>query len=106
MIYFIGCLVACAQCGLDNKQMVVNQDGHAANTSSNATIVKSTSAGESKVTLQFCIRRFFCHLSDGYHGTCYCCQLNGDRCFTRRSQCLDHCPICDPECPPSLGPKG
>ena len=23
MIFFIGCLVACAQCGLDNKQMVV-----------------------------------------------------------------------------------
>ncbi|XBI06041.1 hypothetical protein VPH35_134108 [Triticum aestivum] len=106
MIFFIGCLVVCAQCVLDNKHIVVNQDGHAANTSTNATNVNSTSVGESKITLQFCVRRYFCHFSDGLRFTCYCCQNNCAKCFKRRSECLDNCPTCNPECPPSSGPQG
>uniref|UniRef100_A0A8I6YAZ0 Uncharacterized protein n=1 Tax=Hordeum vulgare subsp. vulgare TaxID=112509 RepID=A0A8I6YAZ0_HORVV len=107
MIFFIGCLVVCAQCGLDNKQMVVNQDGHAANKSTNnATIVNSTSAGENKITLKFCIRFLICHRSDGHIGTCYCCQNNGVQCYTTQSECLDNCPTCNPKCPPSLGSEG
>uniref|UniRef100_A0A8I6YIN8 Uncharacterized protein n=1 Tax=Hordeum vulgare subsp. vulgare TaxID=112509 RepID=A0A8I6YIN8_HORVV len=120
MIFFIGCLIICVQCGLDNNQMVVNQDGHAANT----TIVNSNFVGENKILLKFCTRLLFCRLSDfffdkketsprplhqsmhGHFGTCYCCQNNVVQCYKRRSECQDNCPTCNPKCPPSSGSEG
>ncbi|KAF7106450.1 hypothetical protein CFC21_107179 [Triticum aestivum] len=106
MIFFIGFFVVCAQCVLDNKQTVVNQDGHAAKTSTNATIVNSTSAGESKITLIFCSRFFLCHFKDGHSGTCYCCHNKHGPCYRTRSECQDKCPTCNPKCPPSSGSRG
>ncbi|KAI4973776.1 hypothetical protein ZWY2020_041557 [Hordeum vulgare] len=103
MIFFIGCLIICVQCGLDNNQMVVNQDGHAANT----TIVNSNFVGENKILLKFCTRPRPLHQSmHGHFGTCYCCQNNVVQCYKRGSECLDNCPTCNPKCPPSSGSQG
>ncbi|VAI69801.1 unnamed protein product [Triticum turgidum subsp. durum] len=105
MIFVIGSLAVCAQCSLHNKQTGVNQDDYAANATTNATIVNSTSVGESKITVKFCIRHFLCQFPGGYHGTCYCCQ-NNRQCYKMRSQCLDNCPTCNPRCPPLSGSQG
>uniref|UniRef100_A0A8R7UHQ4 Embryo surrounding factor 1 brassicaceae domain-containing protein n=1 Tax=Triticum urartu TaxID=4572 RepID=A0A8R7UHQ4_TRIUA len=105
-IFFIGCLVVCVQCGLDANEMVVKQDGRVANTSTDAAVVNSTSVGDSKITVKFCIQNLGCHLSDGYRGTCYCCQKAEVECFRTRSECQDICPTCNPKCQPPPGSLG
>uniref|UniRef100_A0A8I6XLW8 Uncharacterized protein n=1 Tax=Hordeum vulgare subsp. vulgare TaxID=112509 RepID=A0A8I6XLW8_HORVV len=105
-IFFIGCLVVSAQCGLGANQRVVIRDDRAANTSTDTTAVNSTSVGDSMITVKFCIQFLRCHLSDGYRGTCYCCQKDEPQCFTTKSECQDNCPDCNPNCPPPSGSLG
>uniref|UniRef100_A0ACD5Y672 Uncharacterized protein n=1 Tax=Avena sativa TaxID=4498 RepID=A0ACD5Y672_AVESA len=98
-IFFIGYLVGRAQCGVEAQQMVIYRDGHA-NTSIDATMLKSASVEESKLHLKFCVRHFGCRLEGGYNGTCYCCVKQEEHCFETRDECNDYCPDCNPNCPP------
>ncbi|KAF7106454.1 hypothetical protein CFC21_107183 [Triticum aestivum] len=91
MIFFIGCLVLCAQCALDNKQTMVNQDDHAANTSTNATIINSTSVGESKKTEKFCSLFLICYLNIEIRAECYCCENKNADCYKTKTECLQKC---------------
>uniref|UniRef100_A0ACD5YIM3 Uncharacterized protein n=1 Tax=Avena sativa TaxID=4498 RepID=A0ACD5YIM3_AVESA len=99
MILSIGYLVVCAQCGFEAQQTVTYRDGRA-NTSIDATVLKSASLEESKLHLKFCVKHFECRLKGGYHGTCYCCVKQEETCFQTRDECTNNCPDCNPNCPP------
>ena len=76
------------------------KDGHHTNISS--TTVNSTTADESKLTLQFCINKPCRSLAHGEDWPyCYCCEtMPGEPCFLEEEDCRAKCPICDPDCPP------
>uniref|UniRef100_A0ACD5UBG0 Uncharacterized protein n=1 Tax=Avena sativa TaxID=4498 RepID=A0ACD5UBG0_AVESA len=66
------------------------------NTSTGANVVNSTTLGQSKLLLKFCM-----HNVCG-DDLCFCCQtLPGVPCFAKKEDCWDKCPTCDPNCPPS-----
>uniref|UniRef100_A0ACD5UR73 Uncharacterized protein n=1 Tax=Avena sativa TaxID=4498 RepID=A0ACD5UR73_AVESA len=87
----VGFLVATFECRLEDG----GRSEHT-NASTGANVVNSTTLGQSKLPLKFCM-----HSVCG-HTLCFCCQnLPGVPCFTKKEDCWAKCPICDPNCPPS-----
>lgn len=67
--------------------------------SSSEVMVQNTSAGDKKLTLQFCVRYDDCSQN---HEPCYCCDNNprDQNCYRKREECQAICPACNPKCPP------
>ncbi|CAM0953903.1 unnamed protein product [Alopecurus aequalis] len=94
-ILFIGCLLLLGQCRPQARTR--HQDSHV-----NATIMNS-SLDDSRIALKFCLERG-CEEDGRWSEHCYCCLTLPDtpcwRAGNPLKDCQEHCPTCDPDCPP------
>ncbi|KAI5020973.1 hypothetical protein ZWY2020_054383 [Hordeum vulgare] len=96
----VGYLAAASECRLEVGSR--HSGGHTS-TSITAPVSANSMAlvDESKIVVKFCTQ-VFCDIKDLHKGVCYCCEKPGRPCYQTRSECLDNCPLCNPECSPPL----
>ncbi|KAL6602934.1 hypothetical protein ACP70R_043295 [Stipagrostis hirtigluma subsp. patula] len=96
-IVLFGRLALPAQCRpqlLDVKDIRMSYTNSLANTSTNATAVRP-SLDDTKLKVIFCVvKPPLCATPP-----CICCIKTG-KCFFTDEDCKEHCPACDPVCPP------